>query len=311
MGPRGDHGRPDRIPVPDRIESVAEAAPARVPRRQEGAVAGAQRGSVRHGRRAGEHLRRSPRASSEGAGRDRRDRAARVHSRGRRPAPREEPVDGEDVRIPRASGPEGRHGGSTMIDEGRLLERAAGTVSPPEHVMDGLQRRRERSLRNRRLGALVLAACLTVAVVVGMVQAIREANMERPAWQPITPRNVGTLQQIGADTTFPQQGFRIATGGGILAMGTSKFQSDSGELVAYPFPCAGTGDPCTPLWRAPIDGPGMPTIADGSVFVTGRQGHTLYAFPSGCASDGSVCEPSWTASLRGASTDQPPLAITN
>src|SRR5439155_3162636 len=120
--------------------------------------------------------------------------------------------------------------------------------------------------------------------------------------------NAASLQEIGADHTFPQQGFRTATGDGILAMGTSKFREHSGQVVAYPFPC-GTDVPCAPLCRAPVQGFGMPTIADGSVFVLGLHGHTAYAFPSDCASDGSVCEPTWTASFGEGSAIQPPLLV--
>jgi outer membrane protein assembly factor BamB len=199
-----------------------------------------------------------------------------------------------------------------MIDERRLLERAAGTVPPREHVMDALHRRRERKLRNRRLGALVLAACLTVALVVGVVQAIHGAERKQPATPSITPGNAASLQEIGADHTFPQQGFRTATGDGILAMGTSKWRQprpNSGQVVAYPFPCAGAEASCAPLWRAPIEGSGMPTIADGSVYVLGLHGHTVYSFPSDCASDGSVCEPTWTASFDKWGSIQPPLVV--
>jgi outer membrane protein assembly factor BamB len=186
-----------------------------------------------------------------------------------------------------------------MIDEHRLLERAAGTVAPPEHVMDALHRRRDRRLRNRRLGALALAACLTVALVAGAVQAIHGAERKQPAAPTITPGNAAALQQIGSDPLlFPiHQAFRTATGDGVLAMGAAKYGSSTGELLVYPFPCAGGDVPCTPLWRAKLDGYGMPTIADGSVFVTGLDGDTLYAFPTNCATDGSMCEPSWTSSI--------------
>ena len=207
-----------------------------------------------------------------------------------------------------------------MIDERRLLERAAGAVPPPEHVMDALHHRRDRKLRNRRLGALALAACLTVALVAGAVQAIHGAERKQPAAPTITPGNAAALQQIGSDPLlFPiHQGFRTATGDGILAMGAAKYGSSVGQLVVYPFPCAGADVPCTALWRAKLDGPGMPTIAGGSVFVTGLDGDTLYAFPTNCATGGSQCRPSWTAPIgrwrfpferRGAS--QPPLVVTS
>jgi outer membrane protein assembly factor BamB len=201
-----------------------------------------------------------------------------------------------------------------MIDERPLLERAADSVAPPQRVMDALHRRRERKLRNRRLGALVLEACLTIALVAGVIEAIHGAERRQPESPTITPGNVGTLQQIGADKTWPQQGFRTATGDGILAMGTSKWRqprANAGQLIVYPFPCAGTDAPCTPLWRAPLDGPGMPTVADGSVFVAGLHGHTLYAFSDRCASDGSACDPTWTARISAWSSSQPPLVVTD
>jgi outer membrane protein assembly factor BamB len=198
-----------------------------------------------------------------------------------------------------------------MIDERRLLERAADTVAPPQHVMTALHHRRERKLRDRRLGAIAVAACVTIALVAGVIQAIHGAERKQPASPTITPGNVGALQQIGADVTFPQQGFRTATGDGVLAMGTVKFRSDAGQLVVYPFPCAGIDEPCEPLWHAPIDGSGMLTISNGSVFALGLHGHTVYAFPTDCASDGSVCEPSWTASFDRWSSIQPPLVVTD
>jgi outer membrane protein assembly factor BamB len=55
----------------------------------------------------------------------------------------------------------------------------------------------------------------------------------------------------------------------------------------------------------------MPTIADGSVFVTGLRGHTLYAFPVTCGSGDSLCEPSWTAPIGAWSSSQPPLTVTD
>jgi len=97
-------------------------------------------------------------------------------------------------------------------------------------------------------------------------------------------------------------------------MGTSKWRqprANAGQLVVYPFPCAGTDAPCTPLWRAPLDGFGMPTVADGSVFVMGLRGNTLYAFPTQCDPGGSACQPSWKGRIHRPSSNQQPLVVTD
>ena len=63
----------------------------------------------------------------------------------------------------------------------------------------------------------------------------------------------------------------MATGDGVLVVGTSRFRSQRGQLIAYPFPCGDAGVACMPLWRANLDGAGSPVVANGVVYATGRR----------------------------------------
>ena len=92
-------------------------------------------------------------------------------------------------------------------------------------------------------------------------------------------------------------------------MGTSRYGGPGGAVFAYPFPCGDVGAPCTPLWRAQLDGAGLPTIDNGVVYVTEQGSATLSAFPTDCRAGGDTCTPLWTADVGAPSTGQSPLAV--
>jgi len=125
----------------------------------------------------------------------------------------------------------------------------------------------------------------------------------------IDPASVSRLHEIGTDRTFPQQGFRMATGDGVLIVGTSPFRSHRGQLIAYPFPCGDAAVACTPLWRANLDGAGSPVVANGVVYATGVRGHTVYAFATDCGSNGRECSPRWTADVGATGGITSPLVV--
>src|SRR5262249_13644700 len=158
--------------------------------------------------------------------------------------------------------------------------------------------------------ALVLAACLTGAVLVGVARVMEGGRTPQPETQTITPDNVGQLQEIARDITFPQEGFRLATNDGVLAMGTSHFRNNDGEVIVYAFPCGDADNPCSPLWHARIDGFGSPIVYDGVVYVTGLHGRTLYAFDERCRHDGGTCSPLWTGDVGATAWITPPVVET-
>ena len=186
------------------------------------------------------------------------------------------------------------------------LDRYESLFPPPSGAYDGFLQRRSRKRRNERIGAFVLAFVIAAGSVAAAVAAFHRASEPKPV-STIDPANVAHLHEIGNDVTFPQEGFRMATGDGILAVGTSPFRGRRGQLIAYPFPCGDAGVACAPLWRADLDGAGSPVVANGVVYVTGLRGQTLYAFPTDCRSNGKRCSPLWTAKVGPTSWITPPL----
>ena len=125
------------------------------------------------------------------------------------------------------------------------LDRYEGLFAPPGRAYDGFLRRRSRKQWNRWIGAFVLAFAIAAGSVAAAVAAFHRASEPIPA-NTIDPGNVARLHEIGNDVTFPQEGFRMAAGDGVLVVGTSGFRSQAGQLIAYPFPCGDAGSACTP-----------------------------------------------------------------
>ena len=186
------------------------------------------------------------------------------------------------------------------------LDRYEGLFASPERAYDNFLRRRSREQRNRRLGAFVLAFVIAAGSVGAAVAAFHRASEPKPV-NTIDPANVAHLHEIGSDVTFPQEGFRMATGDGVLVVGTSRFRSQRGQLIAYPFPCGDASLACTPLWRADLDGAGTPVVANGVAYVTGLRGQTLYAFATDCGSRGTRCSPLWKANVGPSRWITPPI----
>jgi len=186
------------------------------------------------------------------------------------------------------------------------LDRYQPLFDPPDRAFDGFLRRCSRKRRNQRIGALALAFVIAAGAIAAAVTAFHRSSEPKPV-HTIDPSNVAQLHQIGNDVTFPQEGFRIATGDGVLVVGTSRFRSHRGELIVYPFPCGDVSVACAPLWRADLDGAGSPVVANGVVYVTGLRGQTLYAFAADCGSNGKGCSPLWTADVGPTSWITPPI----
>ena len=174
------------------------------------------------------------------------------------------------------------------------LDRYEGLFAPPGRAYDGFLRRRSRKQRNQRIGAFVLAFAIAAGSVAAALAAFHRSSEPKPV-NTIDPASVSRLHEIASRLTFPQEGFRMATGDGVLVVGTSRFRSQRGQLITYPFPCGDAGVACMPLWRASLDGAGSPVVANGVVYATGRGGRTLYAFATDCGSNGRECSPRWTA----------------
>jgi outer membrane protein assembly factor BamB len=186
------------------------------------------------------------------------------------------------------------------------LDRYESLFAPPSRAYDGFLRRRSQKRRNQRIGAFVLAFVIAAGSVAAAVAAFHRASEPKPV-NTIGPANVAHLHEIGSDVTFPQEGFRMATGDGVLVVGTSGFRSQRGQVIAYPFPCGDPSLTCRPLWRADLDGAGSPVVANGVVYVTGLRGQTLYAFATDCGSKGTRCSPLWTADVGPTRWITPPI----
>ncbi len=82
-----------------------------------------------------------------------------------------------------------------MSDETTMLERAAALVDAPEHVMDGLIRRRDRKRRNQRLAAGALALIVALAATGLVLRAFGAGRKEQPA-NPV-PVHPGSIAFVG------------------------------------------------------------------------------------------------------------------
>jgi hypothetical protein len=190
------------------------------------------------------------------------------------------------------------------------FERARARYGSPPITVEQVLRRHDRKRRRERVSSLVLALLITGALVGAALAAWDRGGRQVPAGPQITSSNVGQLHEVASNITTPdQQGFRIATGGGVLVMGTSQYAGEGGAVIAYPLPCGGLDARCPRLWRASLDGPGLPTVVDGTAYVSSLRGSDLAAFDIHCATDGRTCGPLWTASPGRSSSNEPPLVI--
>lgn len=84
-----------------------------------------------------------------------------------------------------------------MSEYRTLLERSARRFEPPEDALERLFRRRERKVRNQRIGAAVVALSLFSGVAVGLVSTLGERRPGLP--EPITGEAVLEQTLIGAE----------------------------------------------------------------------------------------------------------------
>ncbi len=191
-----------------------------------------------------------------------------------------------------------------MIDERHLLERAAGRVAPPERVMDGLVRRRDRKRRNQRIASAVLALIIAVAAIGSLLAAFHNAREHLPARQ-IDRTNVSQLERVWtASIDGPASTIGDVPGNTghivfspIVAGGEVFVAANRGKVYAFPAECSSA---CRPDWFADTGGriSRPPTVADGVVYVATDDG-SLLAYSSTCGNRGGACTPEWTADLGG------------
>ena len=71
-----------------------------------------------------------------------------------------------------------------MPSVGELLERESQTVDLERDHFERLMRRRDRKQRNRRIGALIVAAVLAIATIVGVTNALERRDTKVPVTPP-------------------------------------------------------------------------------------------------------------------------------
>jgi hypothetical protein len=98
------------------------------------------------------------------------------------------------------------------------LDRYEGLFAPPGGAYESFLRRRSRKQRNRRIGAFVLAFAVAAGSVAAALGAFHRSSEPKPV-NTIDPESVLRLHEIGNDLTFPQEGFRFATGDGCSSSG--------------------------------------------------------------------------------------------
>ena len=188
-----------------------------------------------------------------------------------------------------------------MSDVRDLLERAdraTQRILPPRDRYERLLRLRDRRRRNQRIASAVLALILALAVLGGTISVFQRGEGLRPASQPITPTNIGSLRLLGTGS-FGGHADGVSVSDGLAYVTT---RASSGELVAFPASCA-SPDACAPVWIADTHG-GTPAAGDGMVYVASDN---LYAFSASCGSGGATCEPAWIGSVSGRRMSAPVL----
>ena len=88
----------------------------------------------------------------------------------------------------RAGSPSAKRWGLTMPNVRELLERERHTVELEGDHFGRLIRRRDRKQRNRRVGALLVAAVLAIATIVGVTNALERRDTKVPVTRPFPER---------------------------------------------------------------------------------------------------------------------------
>jgi outer membrane protein assembly factor BamB len=192
-----------------------------------------------------------------------------------------------------------------MIDDRDILERLEPLFPPPEHALEGYLRLRDRRRRNRKIGAITVAAVITAASVGSLLSSSFGSRRVPADTGIITPSNVSMLDVAWTAKTHWDP--RPAGGGypGITVADDTLYvaTSDDAKLSAFPLDCGNEGDRCAASWTAnipvklgscgPVEcigtTPAGPAVSDGLVFV-GSLWH-LTAFPADCPV--SSCPPAW------------------
>ncbi len=190
-----------------------------------------------------------------------------------------------------------------MMDDRDMIERLEPLFPAPENAIEGCLRLRDRKRRNKRIGAIAVAAVITAALI-GSLLSSSVGFRRRPAdTGMITPTNVSTLELSWTGKTQRDP----ASAAGLTGLSVANetlyvISSDDAKLSAFPADCAVDSRRCSTSWTAniPTDPgcrpvpcigftPAGPAVADGLVFVGGL--HRFNAFPTDCPTQ--TCRPVW------------------
>ncbi|HEU4355096.1 MAG TPA: hypothetical protein VFT27_05855, partial [Actinomycetota bacterium] len=124
-----------------------------------------------------------------------------------------------------------------MKTERDLITRAARAWAPTEPSLDDLVRRRRRKERNRRLGAILVAAAITLSLAASGIAIIRSEGV--PADQPTTP---DTFRRDGEFIVFAR-----STGAGWDLAAQDPESGDARTIVETDgiVDCVVADEPCT------------------------------------------------------------------
>jgi outer membrane protein assembly factor BamB len=191
-----------------------------------------------------------------------------------------------------------------MIDDRDILERLAPLFPVPENALEGCLRLRDRRSRNRKIGAITVAAVITAALVGSLLLSSFGSRRVPVDTGIITPTNVSSLEIAWTAKTHGDPpraeglpGLTVAND--MLYVVTS----DDAKLSAFPIDCGTDGDRCEASWTVdvplefggcgPVEcigtAPTGPAVSDGLVFV--GSWHHLTAFRADCPEP--TCSPVW------------------
>jgi hypothetical protein len=164
-----------------------------------------------------------------------------------------------------------------MIDHRELLQRASAKVAPPERVMEGLVRRRNRRRTRQRLGAGVLALVLAAFPIGWVIHGFRSGG-EQP------PRQIGG--QIGSPGDIEwSKTFATQDAPGVAADATGTYVIRTGEgLGAFgplypPYSLAKYDPNGDEQWTRPF-GPRIElsavAVGPAGVYVAGVAGYSVF-----------------------------------